>query len=366
MRTSIQLLSIALLLTLSSACQNKKEDMKKYSIMGDQGFKPEFEWVENLNCPPGYPVEVYQGGLEGAGLTNGTSTGLAGWGTLGSGSSYGKKRLPSYIDCIWVSYAERCLYSINSDIDYDKLLQVFEEGYQDSSFFFNVDGEYKKRTFNTIIVGFAPGGVCVIWASGPGKQVEIGRYKGEKHQVAQEEIDKLDNHDRLLFQKEYQEETMLNTQIVPLAIREANTGKPIPYGLWDSYRTRYSWRPTYEPMEDRGSINGIGIESFNGENENLFDKSLIENSYSKRAIPKGLGFSWKDKDGQKYGGSVDFDEQEIFKAFQEMYKDNKEGEAELEFTINYTNNYITVLLKQGDKKIRFPKTKVITYKSTKK
>lgn len=364
MKKSIQLLSITLSLTLSTACQNKKEDMKKYSIMDDEGAKPKYEWVENLNCPPGYPVEVYQGGLEGAGLTNGTSTGLRGWGASGAGSSYGKKTLPSYIDCIWVSYAERCLYSINCDIDYNKLLEVFEEGYQDSGFFFNRDGEYKKRTFNTIIVGFAPGGVCVIWAFGPGRQVEIGRYQGEKHQVAQEEIDKLDNHESLLFSSKEYDRIMNNTQIVPLAIREANSGKPIPYGLWDSYRIRYIWRPVLE-VQFEGKIHDISFDMYDGEKESLFDQELLDNKFKKRAVPQGFGLGWKDIDGQGYAGIVDFNEQEITAAFKEMYNDNPDAQAEMVITVNEANNYITAMLKNGDEKIRLPKTKVDVYKTEK-
>ncbi|WP_316634874.1 DUF2931 family protein [uncultured Flavobacterium sp.] len=364
MKTLVQYLFFVTVLTLSTACQNKKQNMD--SIMEKK--LPQFEWEENLNCPPGYPVEVYRGGLEGnaayASLSNGTSTGLRGWGCSGSGSSYGKKALPNRINCIWVSYAERCLYNIDSAIDYDKLEQLFEEGYQDSSFFFNGNGEYKKTTFDTIIVGFAPGGVCVIWAMGAGRQVEIGRYKGEKYVVPQEEIAKLDNHESLLFSHAEYERIMNNTQIVPLAIRQANAGKPIPYGLWDTYRTRYSWRPVSVIKEDGGIVRGVGIECFNGENENLFDEDLIENKYIKRGIPKSLGFSWKDKKGQRYGGSVDFDEEEIFKVFNEFYKDNSEGEAELEFTINKNNDFVTVLFKKDGKDIRLRRTKVTTYKSS--
>ncbi|WP_316634876.1 DUF2931 family protein [uncultured Flavobacterium sp.] len=360
MKTLAQHLFFVIVLTLSTACQNKKQNMD--SIMDKK--LPQFEWVENLNCPPGYPVEVYRGGLEGnaayASLSNGTSTGLRGWGCSGSGSSYGKKALPNRINCIWVSYAERCLYNIDSAIDYDKLEQLFEEGYPDSNRKFGK----RKTTFTTIIVGFAPGGVCVIWAMGAGRQVEIGRYKGEKYVVPQEEIAKLDNHESLLFSPAEYERIMNNTQIVPLAIRQANAGKPIPYGLWDTYRTRYTWKPVSVMKEDGGIVDEIGIGCFNGENENLFDESLTENKYDKRAVPNGLGFGWKDKKGQIYGGSVHFDEEEIFKAFKEIYKDNSEGEAELEFTINKNNDFVTVLLKKGDKDIRLRRTKVTTYESS--
>ena len=349
-----------MLLNVTASCQNKPQN----TMLQDYTKLPEFEWVENLNCPTGYPIAVYRGGLEGDGgfvsLSDRFSTGIRGWGSSGNGTSYGVKALPSRINCIWISYAEDCAYSIDTDIDYVRAVQLFKKGYPDSNRKFGK----RQTTFDTILVGFAPGGVVIIWAMGAGRNVEIGRYKGEKYKVPQTEIDKLDNHERLLFDPVDRKNIMLNTKVIPLEVREAHAGKPIPYGLWDTYRIRYSWRPTYVVRDEGGKVDEIRIGCFNGEAQNLFDEELAENKYQKRAIPKGLGFGWKGKNGQNYGGHIKFDEQEIFAAFQEMYKDNIEGQAELQFSINYNNDYVTILLKQGDKQIRLLKTKVTTYKSS--
>ena len=48
-----------------------------------------------------------------------------------------------------------------------------------------------------------------------------------------------------------------------------------------------------------------------------------------------------------------------------MYKDIPDAESELVFTVNHANNFITVLLKCGDKKIRFIKNNVEVFKSRK-
>lgn len=348
---------MVLLLTLSTACQNKKEDMKKYSIMDEK--RPEFEWEEMCNAPEGYPIEVYKGGITGAGLANGLSAGNnGGWGATGSGSSHGPKELPDHINCIWVSYAEDCTYKIDCPIDYDKLLKVFEEGYQDSNRKFG----YKKTTYNSIIVGFAPGGMVVIWASGAGRQVEIGRYKGEKYEVPKEEIAGLDASGYTIFDPKFRKMIMTSPNIIPVEMQ--NNPKPIPYGLWDSYRTRYVWKPVIE-VQDNAAVLDVWLGMFNGENEALFDKVLLENKFQKRAVPSGISIGWRDTSGQGYGGVIDFDEKEITDAFKEMYKNNLEAQAELYFTVNHANNYVTVMLKWGDKIIRLPKTKVEVYKSRK-
>lgn len=358
----IQILAMVLVLTLNSACQNKTEDMNKYSIMDDQK-RPEFEWEEMCNAPLGYPIEVYKGGIGGVGLNNGLSAGNnGGWGASGSGSSHGPKELPDHIDCIWVSYAENCLYKINCSIDYDKLLKVFQEGYQDSNFFFNGNGEYKKDTYDAIIVGFAPGGVVVIWASGAGRQVEIGRYKGEKYEVPKEEIEGLDASGYTIFDPKFRKMIMTSPNIIPMEIQ--NNPKPIPYGLWDSYRTQYVWRPVVE-VQSEGIVRSIYFEMYNGEKEKIFGAPLLENKFEKRAIIKQSYFSWKDNRKQGYASEINFDEEEVKSAFKEIYKENSQTEAELLFTVNHANNFVTVLLKSGDKKIRLPKTKVEVYKTEK-
>jgi hypothetical protein len=351
---TLKTLAIALFITITSSCQNKK------NMTTQEQEEPKFEWEEGMNSPEGYPMEVYRGGFDWpyVSLNLGTTTGE--WGNKGGGMSHSIKPLPSKINCIWVSYAERCHYKINTEIDYDKLLKLFQEGYPDSNRKFGK----RKTTFNHVVAGFAPGGVVVVWAAGAGRQVEIGRYKGEKFVVPQAEIDGLDASERLLFSEKEYDRIMNNTRIVPLEVCEANAGKPIPHGLWDSYRTRYIWRPVVE-VQQEGLIDGVGFELYNAEFDNLFDERLNKNDFEKRAIPKSISFSWKDSKEQGYAGEVDFDEEEIFKSFKETYKDNQDAIAELIITINYSNNFATVLIKQGENKIRLTKTKVNIFKTEK-
>jgi hypothetical protein len=359
---TIQTLALALLITITGSCQNKKT-MKEDLIDDSFAYKP------TLSCPKGYPVEVYRGWLESysssSSLSLGTCTGTGEWGDTGGSMSDGIKIVPDRLNLIWVSYAEDTFYHINCAIDYKKMVEKFKEGYQDSMFYFNGNGQYKHETYDYIVVGLAPGGVVVVWLSGSGKRVEIGRYKGEKIEISPQEIAKLDNHDRLMFQADYRKETMLNEKIVPLEVQKANAGKPIPYGLWDSYRPKYTWRPTVVIQREGGLFNVV-MEMFNGERESLFDQTLVMNEFTKRAVPREIFIGWRDKTGQNYGGTVDFDEKEIFDAYKQLYQDNKDTEAELVLETNIPNTFITALLRANGKDIRLPKTKVDVYKSRRK
>jgi hypothetical protein len=340
---------LGLLLTLTSSCQNKKE--KKMQATKTEKFKYE----ATGNCPVGYPVEVYRGGFETedggyVSLQAGTHTGIEGWGDVGSGMSDGVKTVPNRLHVQWVAYAEECVYEIDAEIDYDKMVHYFKEGYYDSMVFFNKGGRLEKETYTAIVVGYAPGGAVYIWLHGSGKQVEIGRYQGKKVVIPQEEIDKLDGFEKLMLQKSECTRIMNNPKMVPPEVREANKNRPIPFGLWDTYREKYNWRPIYK-IQRKGSTFESRIEMFNGEFEEQFDETLLKNEYAKRAIPRKIHFGWRDDTGQNYSGTLDFDEKEIFDAFNIVFKDNRDGEAEIELRVNIPNTFVTAWIKGNGKEV---------------
>lgn len=359
---TIQNITIALLLTLNIACQNKK------SMPEIEENIPE-SW-ENVPCSPyGYPAEVYEGGLEKRNK-NGDILNYSGsngrliegpWGSSGGGMN-SASFVPTHLSCTWLSYAENVFYNIDCVIDHDKMLKLFQEGYPDSLAFLNYK-EREKSYYDSIITGFAPGGVVVIWLSGGGKQVEIGRYKGNKQTVDPEEIAGLEQEVHVLFEKDFRDAVMSDPAVVPLEVQKANQVKPIPYGLWDTYRKRYSWRPIFE-VQNNGKFSSCYFEMINGEKEQLFDITLKENKFIERAIPTLINLAWKDSKMVRFGCKIIFEQEEIKTAFEAMYKNNNELEAELYFTINQANNFVTVLLKQDDKIIRLPKTKTNTYKAS--
>ncbi|MFD2909641.1 DUF2931 family protein, partial [Flavobacterium ardleyense] len=326
---------------------------------------------ENNNAPLGYPIDVYSGGLKlrgggTVGLSLGTSSGRRGWGSYGAGMTSGRKSLPDSLDITWLSYAEDTFYHINCAIDYDKILQLFQEGYDEK----DAGGNIRHETYNTIIVGYAPGGVVVVWVFGSSKQVEVGRYQGKKTTIDQQEIDHLDYPKKLFFQQAYRDATMDDENIVPNKVREANKNKPIPYGLWDNYRVKYLWRPVFKQNKfDDSTFSMISarLEMFNGEIEELFDEGLQQKVFTAKAIPDGFNIIWRDKNGQVYSGTVDFDEKTAFEAFSEIYKNDKDIEAELVISVNVPNTFITVMLKSKDQEVSLNNNaKVKVFKTSQK
>ena len=369
MKTNMKIFITLLLLTQLDACQNKtKQDkithlQKTTTTMNDNTpIQRYFKWQEGINAPAGYPIQVYKGGLESvSGFTGLSGIGISSntWGSPSSGMSSGEKEVPNRINCIWVAYAEDCMYKIDCEIDYDKMIKLFNEGFTSS----NRRRGRKMDTYDVITTGFAPGGVVVIWLSSGDKQVEVGRYQGEKFTVPQAEIDRLDPSEHIIFETEDRKRIMKNPKIVPPEIQEAHKNKPIPFGLWDTYREKYSWRPTFVMQREGKMDDDTGFSMFNGENETLIYETFDENKFEKRAIPKDVGFGWWDKEGQGYGAYVVFDEKEIFEAFATIYKDNKKGDAEIELKANMTNTYLVIKMKGNGKEVFITKAKIEVFES---
>ena len=361
------LVTLILLLTLSSSCQDKKTEKKMQATKTEK-----FNWQDGSTCPVGYPIEVYRGGFEAedgsyVSLQAGTDNGDGGWGDPGTGGmSSGIKTVPNKLRVQWVAYAENCTYEIDTDIDYDKMVHFFKEGYLNSLAFLN-RGVNKKETYEYIVVGYAPGGAVYIWLAGSGKQVEIGRYQSKKVVIPQAEIDKLDGFEKLMHQKGESERIMNNPKIVPPEVREANKNRPLPIGLWDTYRERFFWKPIFVSYQEGWSMIHADLFMFNGEFEEQFDQTLIKNEITKRAIPKRIQFAWRDKTGQNYSGTFWFDEKEIFDAYHDIFKDKPDGEAEIEIRIGMGNMTIAAFI-NGNGKVKGInlKTKVEVFKSEKK
>lgn len=366
-------LSIVSLFLIHTNTLGANYNYKQEKIIGDMNLEY-FEWEGNNNAPLGYPIDVYEGGLESkdggyTGLSLGTSSGIHGWGAIGAGMSSGRKAVPDRLNVTWLSYAEDTFYHIDCPIDYDKMVRYFKEGFEEMEV--SGSGKTRHETYRYIIVGYAPGGIVVIWLSNGGKQVEIGRYQGKKVVIDPEEIKSLESPEKLLFKQSYRDATMNDENIVPTIVREANKKKPMPYGLWDTYREKYSWRPIFINMKSSVSdttktILYTRLEMFNGEIEGQFDGALEKNEAAKRAILKHINFAWKDAKGQVYSGTLDLDEEEVFNAFKKMHKENKDAQTDIQFYINVPNDFVTVQIKQGDKEIRLAKTIVEVFKSSKK
>ena len=351
-----------LLLFTPAACQNKNDTNKnmQQDIM--------FDWQEGTAAPLGFPMQVYQGGLTAmdgyTSLDHGPITGY--WGQPGSGMSSGRKLIPKLLHVKWLSFAERCFYEVDVELDYDRMLQLFKDGYYVKVGALGI----QKKTYNKITVGFAPGGVVVVWLSGLGRQTDVGRYQGKKVTIPQAEINKLDSDRAYMFKESDWQETVdiVRTNLnndkknnpEGLNLKKKMDDEPIPFGIWDTYREKYDWKPVYNFQSEYSLDNNeLSIGYFNGELEEILSKDFVlqENGdgnnihYSlnrseKRPIPTDVSFGYLDKNGVMYGAAAIFNQNSVINAFNKIFVENSANtNAVLIIKINLANTFFTVELK---------------------
>ena len=332
--------------------------------------QPEYEWGVAVNTPIGYPIRFYAGRVGGMSIIDEiyTTTEEPDWGEAFSYENTSLETLPKDIDMVWLSYKEDCFYRLKTAIDYEKIAKLFKNGYKRRV----PNGEVRHTTYNTIVAGLAPGGVVVLWVGrGYLKITEIGRYQAEKIELREPEG--LDNHQRLIFDKEYAKRLLTNNTIIPEDFREANKNKPIPFGLWDSYRdNQYQWYPTFEIPN--GKIGDVDYQYWNGEADTFFFTDFItleehkdvfapkELYHNIRKLPlfKEIRFTYKAEDGIKYGVGLQFDWEDILATYKKVFGERPdEVKAHLDIRMNRINSYLTVRLVGDNGKEAFIEPKLI-------
>ena len=352
-----------LLLTLQLAsCQNHNNSNKN---MNEQ----EYEWGVAVNTPIGYPIRFYAAMVGGMPIVGElyTKKEEPDWGNAYGYESHSMDKLPKSVDMVWLSYKEDCFYRLKTAIDYKKVEKLFKEGYKERF----PNGKVVLSTYNTIVVGIAPGGVVVLWVGNGYKKItEIGRYQAEK--IDLKEPPGLDSHERLIFDKEYSKKLLSSNSVIPEKVREANKNKPIPFGLWDSYRNhQYQWFPIYEIPD--GKIGDVDYRYWNGEaGTTLYtdfnsymgkvDFFYLEEPIQKRSLFKELVISYKAESGQKYLAEVSFDWEAVVVAYQKVFgKETNKVTAHLDIRVNRANTYLTFQLIGDNGKQTFLESKELKF-----
>ena len=332
--------------------------------------EPEYEWGVAVNTPIGYPIRFYAGRVGGMSIIGElySITEEPDWGNAFGYESTSMDKLPKSVDMVWLSLKEDCFYRLKTGIDYEKIAKLFREGFDER--FSN--GKMNHTTYNTVVVGIAPGGVVVLWVgSGYFPIKEIGRYQAEKIELREPEG--LDNHQKLIFSKKDREEVLNSNTIIPEDFREANKNKPIPFGLWDSYRDhQYQWYPTFEIPN--GRIGDVDYQYWNGEADTFFFTDFIAleghkdvfapqelyHNIRKLSLFKEIRFTYKAEDGIKYGVLVQFDWEGTLEAYKKVFGEHtKEVKAHLDIRINRDNTYLIVRLVGDNGKEAFIEPKLI-------
>ena len=298
-----------------------------------------------------YPMRVYRGDFynekDWVPLANGGFL-EGGWGSNCMSMSHGNI-IPTGFKITYFSYMENKFYKGDFALPADRIRSLFKEGM--------IDYLTKKYdTYNAMIVGMAPGGVLVVWMQGFDKQVEIGRFQATETDMLWESFIPKTG----LTREEYVSATINDDP--NLAANFEKNG--LMLGLWDSYRIKYNWRPKFE-FPEGSKVEGINLKMYNGEFIFLWGDDLAINAFEQRAITWRIHLLFTDETGQDFGAHIDFDEAEIFDAYKQIYRNDKEQNAELVIKYNDTRTSLEIYLRSKSEEIEIEKSTIKIYKRTK-
>ncbi|MCV9930583.1 DUF2931 family protein [Flavobacterium sp. LS1R49] len=282
--------------------------------------KKKFDWKADTSAPMEYPIEVFEGSLGGYYFSEMGGFSHSGWGSRGGGMSEVHEEAPEILKMTWLSLAEGKFYTGNWVLPQEKMQQLFEEG------FYNGPPD-RHSTYTDITIGLAPKGVVVVWMTGVGLQVEIGRYQAHETTIDPKNVYE---NAKYMF-KEGQTTISLagsDNMISGLKEKIITNGRP-DVTVYDTYREKYLWKPKVI-LPEGSVITTLYIKACNGEKEDRFEKPI---ELKQRAIPYYYEIVWNDKNGQRYVSRIAFTRNQKYWADALVGKGNGE-ELPLDFDKN--------------------------------
>ncbi|MEB3801960.1 DUF2931 family protein [Flavobacterium columnare] len=299
--------AMVLLLLLTISCNTmKKEAPPQWT---PEMCQPKETLGENTNI---YRVELVEDEiytLEGkiAHMPFGGSSGE--WGA--SGASY-TDQYGTPIGATIVYYAgyEDKFYRLEAKFDVEKMKKLVKEiHYPDESFLYqedlNPDEPYKPGMFNSLIFGFAPQGMVVVWAGYLGAKIEVGRFQAKE--ITNKEEDKA-------FEKRLFASWSMNRAQVKVRDFMPNAS----CALWDTYRKRYHIALDATSENKKFKLFYKEWWSFNGENKSYFRPEILTPTPVSRALPNRIIIDWETGYKDTYRGLVFLNEEAIFNHFKNI------------------------------------------------
>ena len=320
----------------------------------DKEIKENFPYMITVTAPKSYPIEVHIGylsddkkqvicGVPKAGMTTGD------WQLDGAEAGMGGNVIPAHLDLTYVSYAEKKFWRVDAALPSAKILEAFRKGFMVKG---NPDEKGNQplvhETFDRLTIGAAPGGVIVVWLSKIHHRIEICRLQAKE--VVVDVNDFYDNpHNRT--QKEFFDE--LYKISVSDSVKAEISKNGIPYGLWDKYREKFSYRFLLRPYDEKDHFTFESQQYFNGEANLFYPPYFDKNEYITASLPYILNAGFTT-----YNTEIHFDFEETLKTFKALQVKYPNKPIDIVLTPTFQYNHIKVSMKCMDTEIPLVKANV--------
>jgi hypothetical protein len=234
---------------------------------------------------------------------------------------------------------EDVFYSGRFDLPYHNILGLFRQG---------VAEDKNDPTYDTVMVGIAPGGTVAVWVTGKQSTVEVFFGRAEKADINWTKAIDYPEAKRASFVKAEIEESVKPDTLAD--IRKNG----IPFEQWAHYRTKYQWAPAFIGS---GEPKDVGIVYYNGEANKhipIKDNNLNEGA---KPIPKAFYFHSQILGQTKKSLYViNFDEEELLSAFAKL--GSHQEQLRLEFSPTLPKPDTKIRLYNDKESIQLTKWKV--------
>lgn len=324
---------------------------------GNNDMRTKFSWDFYISSPVHYSAiikyaKVYYGDnketvdvidqstLLGLGNVNAT--------TYSVNPPKGEVGIPKGIDMVWVSIADKKIYRANikfSQQIQNKLLKALREGFYSHWRESNMD-------FNEFDVTILPGGHLWLYLGiGNLRRVLI--------------CDTLKGEETHMTLKDFNEGYYNAFQTIDsLCTNDEDNEFINKHGseydkIWAFYAQRFNYQFDIEFENKQTELRkGNFIINFaNGEILNHDDPGYFEEP----SRPNRIEFQWI-ADDMLYTGHFYFDEEEVKKAFMDVYGNNPTQVGKFIIQVSKYNNWFDIYLEAGTKKYKFEKTKIHVFK----
>lgn len=301
-----------------------------------------YVWESGVTTPEGFPVKMIVGYFKLDSKSKNAPFKSFGWGVFhakwGDGfsahSDDGESVVPDSLNVTWYSMVENKFYHLETALDKEKISKLLKEDFKIK----REDGlENWNRT--SITAGLAPGGTVAVWVNGiMGASTELAVFKAIEIPSS-----KIDSHSLQDCVDEVAEARKDSRNLWIKNLDDKNF--KIPYGKWSTqYRKKYNWRfecKSEFPL-DSAMVN---VALFNGEAYHIAANDLSEKKFEMKALPNGFSIQYYDTKGEDNYLSADFNEQDIFKKFEQLNKDNGNEQITMICNIDKSGSITSIILK---------------------
>jgi arsenate reductase-like glutaredoxin family protein len=289
-----------------------------------------YDWLPTESAEKQFPMRIVDGDFY---FKNGGSIYIPdgrvienGLGELGSIHIVGDdfKPIPDKLAITWFSYIENKFYSGEFELPYDKIKQLFDEGLKSPA-------SGKHITYGLIMVGLGLNGEVSVYLNGDGVVLEVAHFQAKETDVDWTRL--TDN--TALTREDYVERVLshrLSHDQILQSKKQAANNDP-----WEGYKIKYTW-----DLEITGNSKpeSIWLKTVNGEYEYIDYLNGKLDREKLRSVPKTISVCWESPSGTRYNAKILFNNEEMLKAFEKLYKSNPKDKLSFQVEIDAISNNV--------------------------